>query len=53
MAASSRTLSIGYLSLDATGVELYYQETLTFLVYTEEASVTIGAAARAARARRG
>ncbi len=32
-------LSIGYLSHDATSVRLYFQETLTFLVYTSEASV--------------
>jgi uncharacterized linocin/CFP29 family protein len=51
--ALGQDLSIGYLSHDATGVELYFQETLTFLVYTDEASVTIGAAARAGRARRG
>ena len=51
--ALGQDLSIGYLSHDATSVELYFQETLTFLVYTDEASVTIGAAARAARARRG
>jgi uncharacterized linocin/CFP29 family protein len=51
--ALGQDLSIGYLSHDATGVELYFQETLTFLVCTDEASVTIGAAARAARARRG
>src|SRR6516165_168190 len=51
--ALGQDLSIGYLSHDATGVELYFQESMTFLVYTDEASVTIGAAARAARARRG
>ncbi|MGH3153129.1 MAG: family 1 encapsulin nanocompartment shell protein, partial [Streptosporangiaceae bacterium] len=32
-------LSIGYLSHDAEHVELYFQESLTFLVYTTEASV--------------
>ncbi len=32
-------LSIGYLSHDAASVELYFQETLTFLVYTAEAAV--------------
>jgi len=32
-------LSIGYLAHDATSVRLYFQETLTFLVYTSEASV--------------
>ena len=34
-------LSIGYLSHDADHVELYFQESLTFLVYTTEASVTL------------
>jgi uncharacterized linocin/CFP29 family protein len=34
-------LSIGYLAHDATSVELYFQETLTFLVYTSEATVTL------------
>ena len=47
--ALGQDLSIGYLSHDATGVELYFQETMTFLVYTDEASVAIGAAARARR----
>ncbi|MBO0687140.1 MAG: bacteriocin family protein [Candidatus Dormibacteraeota bacterium] len=32
-------LSIGYLAHGATSIELYFQETLTFLVYTAEASV--------------
>jgi uncharacterized linocin/CFP29 family protein len=36
-------LSIGYLSHDAEHVELYFQESLTFLVYTAEASVALGA----------
>ncbi|WP_248963632.1 family 1 encapsulin nanocompartment shell protein [Sphaerisporangium perillae] len=34
-------LSIGYLSHDATSIELYFQETLTFLVHTAEAAVTL------------
>jgi uncharacterized linocin/CFP29 family protein len=34
-------LSIGYLSHDATSIQLYFQETLTFLVYTSEASVAL------------
>ncbi len=34
-------LSIGYLSHDATGVELYFQESLTFLVHTDEAAVAL------------
>jgi len=34
-------LSIGYLSHDAEHVELYFQESFTFAVYTTEASVTI------------
>jgi uncharacterized linocin/CFP29 family protein len=38
-------LSIGYLSHDAESVQLYFQEALTFLVYTEEASVALSAAA--------
>ncbi len=37
-------LSIGYLSHDATSARLYFQETLTFLVYTSEASVAFMAA---------
>ncbi|WP_113698775.1 family 1 encapsulin nanocompartment shell protein [Nonomuraea lactucae] len=36
-------LSIGYLSHDADTVQLYFQETLTFLVYTGEATVTLTA----------
>jgi uncharacterized linocin/CFP29 family protein len=36
-------LSIGYLSHDAASVELYFQETLTFLVSTDEASVALTA----------
>ncbi|MEU6012311.1 family 1 encapsulin nanocompartment shell protein [Streptomyces sp. NPDC047453] len=32
-------LSIGYLSHDDTSIRLYFQETLTFLVYTSEAIV--------------
>ncbi|MEV5706427.1 family 1 encapsulin nanocompartment shell protein [Actinoallomurus sp. NPDC052274] len=36
-------LSIGYLSHDADTVQLYFQETLTFLVYTDEATVTFTA----------
>jgi uncharacterized linocin/CFP29 family protein len=35
-------LSIGYLSHDASSVELYFQETLTFFVQTTEAGVKIG-----------
>jgi len=34
-------LSIGYLSHDAESIELYLQETLTFLPYTSEASVVM------------
>jgi len=34
-------LSIGYLSHDAEYVQLYFQESLTFLVYTAEASVAL------------
>ena len=36
-------LSIGYLSHDADTVQLYFKESLTFLVYTAEASVALAA----------
>jgi uncharacterized linocin/CFP29 family protein len=36
-------LSIGYLSHDATSIELYFQESLTFFTYTAEAAVAITA----------
>ncbi|MET9486051.1 MULTISPECIES: family 1 encapsulin nanocompartment shell protein [unclassified Nocardia] len=36
-------LSIGYLSHDAESVELYFQESLTFVVYTAEAAVALEA----------
>jgi uncharacterized linocin/CFP29 family protein len=36
-------LSIGYLSHDVGTVQLYFQESLTFLVYTSEASVALTA----------
>jgi uncharacterized linocin/CFP29 family protein len=39
-------VSIGYLSHDADTVQLYFQETLTFLVHTSEASVALEPAAR-------
>ena len=39
-------LSIGYLSHDAATVQLYFQESLTFLVYTAEASVALTPGAR-------
>ncbi|HEY4463653.1 MAG TPA: family 1 encapsulin nanocompartment shell protein [Streptosporangiaceae bacterium] len=35
--------SIGYLNHDAATVELYFQESLTFLVYTSEAGVAFSA----------
>ena len=35
-------LSIGYLSHDASAVELYFEESLTFLVQTPEAAVSLG-----------
>ena len=38
-------LSIGYLSHDSEYVELYFQESLTFLAYTAEASVALAARA--------
>jgi uncharacterized linocin/CFP29 family protein len=34
-------LSIGYLSHDAASIQLYFQESLTFLVYTSEAAVPL------------
>ncbi|MEU6719587.1 family 1 encapsulin nanocompartment shell protein [Nonomuraea sp. NPDC046802] len=34
-------VSIGYLAHDATSVQLYFEETLTFLIYTGEAAVTL------------
>jgi uncharacterized linocin/CFP29 family protein len=37
-------LSIGYLSHDPASIELYFQESFTFLVYTGEAGVALGAA---------
>jgi uncharacterized linocin/CFP29 family protein len=37
-------LAIGYLSHDSEYVQLYFQESLTFLVYTTEASVGLTAA---------
>jgi uncharacterized linocin/CFP29 family protein len=37
-------ISIGYLSHDASSVELYLQETFTFLVFTSEASVALATA---------
>src|SRR6266700_3784937 len=40
-------LSIGYLAHDAGTVQLYFQESLTFLVYTAEASVALMAAGAA------
>jgi uncharacterized linocin/CFP29 family protein len=36
-------LSIGYLSHDSGSVQLYFQESLTFLAYTAEASVILNA----------
>jgi uncharacterized linocin/CFP29 family protein len=36
-------LSIGYLAHDADTVQLYFEESLTFLVYTTEASVALSA----------
>jgi len=41
-------VSIGYLGHDSTTVELYFQETLTFLVHTSEASVALRPAAPSA-----
>lgn len=36
-------VAIGYLAHDTASVQLYFQETLTFLVYTSEAAVTLPA----------
>jgi uncharacterized linocin/CFP29 family protein len=36
-------VAIGYLAHDPASVQLYFQETLTFLVYTSEAAVTLSA----------
>ncbi|BCB75681.1 hypothetical protein Pflav_020910 [Phytohabitans flavus] len=38
-------LAIGYLSHDATTIELYFQESLTFMAYTAEAAVALTAPA--------
>ena len=43
-------VSIGYLSHDADTVQLYLQETLTFLCYTAEASVALTPLAPSPRA---
>jgi len=43
--ALGQDLSIGYLSHDSDSVELYFQESMTFLAFTDEASVAISAAA--------
>ncbi|TCK00070.1 family 1 encapsulin nanocompartment shell protein [Nocardia alba] len=40
--ALGQDLSIGYLSHDAETVQLYFQETFTFLVETSEAAVSLG-----------
>ena len=37
-------VAIGYLTHDTDSIQLYFQETLTFLVYTTEAAVTLSAA---------
>jgi uncharacterized linocin/CFP29 family protein len=39
-------VSIGYLSHDDTSIRLYFQETLTFLMYTSEAAVAFTAGTR-------
>lgn len=41
-------LSIGYLSHSATAVSLYFQETITFLMLTSEASVVLAPEAKSA-----
>lgn len=40
-------LSIGYLSHDAASIELYFQESMTFLIYTSEAAVALRSGAEA------
>jgi uncharacterized linocin/CFP29 family protein len=45
--ALGQDLSIGYLSHDASTVDLYLQETMTFMVYTTEAVVPLPMAAGA------
>ncbi len=42
--ALGQDLSIGYLSHDATSVDLYFLESMTFLVYTAEAAAAISPA---------
>jgi uncharacterized linocin/CFP29 family protein len=39
-------VSIGYLSHDGTSIRLYFQETLSFLMYTSEAAVALAATSR-------
>jgi uncharacterized linocin/CFP29 family protein len=39
-------VAIGYLAHNTDSIQLYFQETLTFLVYTTEASVAISAPSR-------
>ncbi|MHC2430075.1 putative linocin/CFP29 family protein [Bradyrhizobium elkanii] len=39
-------LSIGYLSHSAKSVQLYFQETITFLMLTSEASVVLAPEAK-------
>jgi uncharacterized linocin/CFP29 family protein len=46
-------LSIGYLSHDADTIELYLQQSLTFLVHTPEAAVSLNAAWAALPPKRG
>jgi uncharacterized linocin/CFP29 family protein len=41
-------LSIGHLSHSATAVSLYFQETITFLMLTSEASVVLAPEAKSA-----
>ena len=36
-------LSIGYLSHDATSIQLYFLESFTFFTYTSEAAVALTA----------
>jgi uncharacterized linocin/CFP29 family protein len=47
--ALGQDLSIGYLAHGAASVELYFQESLTFLVYTSEAAVALSATPGAPR----
>jgi uncharacterized linocin/CFP29 family protein len=44
--ALGQDISIGYLSHSPTSVQLYFQETMTFLMLTSEASVVLAPEAK-------